>query len=468
MRFLLYILVISILNTSLYIEALASDSPLNASNEPVSAQLNQDQGDIHLGVASCAGSNCHGAARPYLNSTVEQNEYSIWSREDKHSKAYTVLLGSRSKRIAKNLGLSKSAEKSKICLDCHADNIPESLRGKRFDISDGVGCESCHGGGERYLGPHVSGEVTHAQNVSLGMYPTENPEKRAKLCVDCHVGDEKKFANHKIMGAGHPRISFELDTFTEVYKHYHVDADYKARKGVVSHALVWATGQIKASERFLELYVNKNHQSNGLMPELAYFDCQACHHSTDEQSNATNDTRPSNEGKSSSSKLVWESRQLSGNVGPGVVRFNDSGLVMSAIIADLISKEKGDAFRQQIISMHEASQKDENNMRLHLNNLIKELKVLEGNINESMFKASDLKRLLSMIINRGSFNDYYSYASAEQAVMAIEAVNATLQTLGSNVITTNDINLLRSTTISLDTYKPELFKDALVSLNAKL
>ena len=475
------VVIISIVNAALFTLATAGEviekSSVNQ-NEVINTSTSnfsqlaaviplQSEGDLHLGVASCAGSNCHGATRPYLNSTVVQNEYSIWSRDDKHSKAYTVLLGSRSKRIAKNLGLSKSAENSKICLDCHADNIPEASRGKRFDISDGVGCELCHGGGNRYLGPHVSGEVTHAQNVSLGMYPTENPEMRAKLCIQCHVGDDKRFANHKIMGAGHPRISFELDTFTEVYKHYQVDADYIRRKVAASHVLVWATGQLKASERILELYLNKKHQSNGLMPELSYYDCQACHHSTDEQSNATSETRPSNESKKSSSKLVWESRQLSGKIGPGVVRFNDSGLVMSAIIADLISKEKGDAFRKQIIAMHEASEKDVRSMHDHLSNLITALQSLDAHIKEQVFTIVDLKRLLSVIINRSSENDYYSYASAEQAVMAIEAISATLQSLGDNVITTNDMNLLRSSTISLDTYRPELFKESLLSLSAK-
>jgi hypothetical protein len=60
------------------------------------------------------------------------------------------------------------------------------------------------------------------------MYPTEQPEVRAKLCLSCHFGTEDKFATHRIMGAGHPRISFELDTFTEIQPaHFRVDEDYK-------------------------------------------------------------------------------------------------------------------------------------------------------------------------------------------------------------------------------------------------
>ena len=34
--------------------------------------------DIHLGVASCAGSTCHGAPEPFANSPVLQNEFVTW------------------------------------------------------------------------------------------------------------------------------------------------------------------------------------------------------------------------------------------------------------------------------------------------------------------------------------------------------------------------------------------------------
>ncbi len=34
--------------------------------------------DIHLGVASCAGSTCHGSVEPWIKSNVIQNEYVTW------------------------------------------------------------------------------------------------------------------------------------------------------------------------------------------------------------------------------------------------------------------------------------------------------------------------------------------------------------------------------------------------------
>src|SRR5690606_37332927 len=99
----------------------------------------------HMGVASCATSVCHGKLAPATDKDVALNEYRIWQQEDRHAQAYRTLELPESKRIAANLGLP-NATAAKICLDCHADNVPADKRGPKFQISDGVGCEACHGG----------------------------------------------------------------------------------------------------------------------------------------------------------------------------------------------------------------------------------------------------------------------------------------------------------------------------------
>lgn len=87
--------------------------------------------------------------------------------------------------------------------------------------------------------------VSHADNVTAGLYPTDRVADRAELCLSCHLGNGDKFATHRIMAAGHPRQSFELDTFTELWRtagrqpHYRVDADYRQRKSSSSHSYTW-------------------------------------------------------------------------------------------------------------------------------------------------------------------------------------------------------------------------------------
>jgi Cytochrome c554 and c-prime len=98
-----------------------------------------------VGSVSCASSLCHGATVAWQGGHVLQNEYTTWSRLDQHTRTYAVLLNDKSKEIAQKLGLEKPAHQSKVCLDCHAHNPPQELRGERFVQSEGVGCEACHG-----------------------------------------------------------------------------------------------------------------------------------------------------------------------------------------------------------------------------------------------------------------------------------------------------------------------------------
>ena len=184
----------------------------------------------HLGPAACASSVCHGkiAAQPDRN--VGLNEYRTWLQADRHSRAYQALISTQAKQMAAKLGLgSPTAEK--ICLSCHADDVPETKRGPKFQITDGVGCESCHGGAEKWIREYASLNASHQENVANGMYPTEKPLKRAQICLTCHLGTKDQFATHLIMAAGHPRLRFELDAFTvNQPAHYSVDADYRRRK----------------------------------------------------------------------------------------------------------------------------------------------------------------------------------------------------------------------------------------------
>ena len=92
----------------------------------------------HLGVASCSNSVCHGASQVFRDSHVMQNEFAVWQETDPHAKAYALLEQPASREIARKLGLG-SATEAKICLDCHADNVPAAQRGERFQLSDGLG-----------------------------------------------------------------------------------------------------------------------------------------------------------------------------------------------------------------------------------------------------------------------------------------------------------------------------------------
>jgi hypothetical protein len=121
----------------------------------------------YVGVASCAGSTCHGRSEAN-GRIVRQDELMIWQNEASpsgaHSRAWRVLTEPRSRAIAARLGIGEAAS-APMCLGCHATPAAPSQRGPRFHTSDGVGCESCHGAAGGWLASHYAVGGTHPANV---------------------------------------------------------------------------------------------------------------------------------------------------------------------------------------------------------------------------------------------------------------------------------------------------------------
>ena len=231
-----------------------------------------------MGVASCAGSTCHGRAEGN-GAVVRQDEIATWqepsSPSGAHSRAYAVLNSLRGRQIGATLGIDPTSAGE--CLGCHATT--GGARGPEFQLSDGVGCESCHGAAEGWLPTHFTVGGSHAANVAAGMTPLERPSARARVCLDCHFGSEDtgQFVNHRMMAAGHPRISFELDLFSALQQHHDLDADYAQRKGSLSSVRLWAVGQAEAVRRSLSLFRQPQFGTQGLFPEFYFYDCHSCH-----------------------------------------------------------------------------------------------------------------------------------------------------------------------------------------------
>ena len=243
--------------------------------------LPADSADIHQGVRTCANSNCHNAKRPGPFSYIGQNEFSIWNSKDRHAKSYKALQSPAATAIARRLGQA-DATQMQSCLSCHTDNVPAARRGKNFALSDGVACEACHGGAQHWLASHSDTTSTHAQNVAAGMYPTEDPVARARLCMRCHVGTPENPMTHRLLGAGHSRLALELDSFTLARPAHHVDdADYRQRKPGQFPLRTWALGQIQSAIEWQRLHVAI--KPGGMWPEFSFYECFGCHRKKDRE-----------------------------------------------------------------------------------------------------------------------------------------------------------------------------------------
>lgn len=371
----------------------------------------------HLGVASCASTVCHGkAAAPkdcVSPSTVQRterhvllNEYRYWTECDRHAQAYRALGSVQSRQIATKLGLANAAG-AKVCLDCHADNVPTEKQGPKFHLTDGIGCEACHGGAEKWIETHAQKTATHRANIERGMYASEQPLKRAELCLSCHLGTRDKFATHMIMGAGHPRLSFELEAFTANQPaHFVVDADYIERKGKIDGANLWFTGQLEDAERDLTLLQSPLFTPSGMIPEIAFYDCYACHHPKE--------------------KMRWSQARAGAGVKPGSLRLQKHSLVMlQAVVESLGTPDALAQLNQGTDALVRAGQSDAASVRAAAQKLLDQLHGLEPWTRRA-YTPAEVAKLRKTLLRYAAEDKASDFGVAEQVVLGVESLSYSL------------------------------------------
>jgi hypothetical protein len=271
-----------------------------------------------LGAGSCSAQACHGGVRPMailpgVNDNALRDEHTTWATRDRHERAYRVLLGERSKSIARNLaGRAKRAytpaHEDRRCLACHATPAdpamtpPDDLATIR---QDGVGCESCHGPARDWITKHTElgwRSLPAEAKRSFNMAPTLDLADRVRACVGCHVGagpdpawagGEPRDVNHDLIAAGHPRLNFEFGAYlANMPRHWreqgrNLAPDFEAR--------AWAIGQVATMKAALELLAWRAGGSSGAppasagqaappWPEFAEYGCFSCHFSLRDKS----------------------------------------------------------------------------------------------------------------------------------------------------------------------------------------
>ncbi len=365
--------------------------------------LAQSPASKRLGVASCAQSFCHGSARPLTATQVLQNEYVTWSSFDPHSRAFDTLRSRASAEMARRLGLGNPSE-AKACLDCHADNHSPQLRGAKFHLDDGVGCEACHGSAERWIADHHRQAIApRSAMIERGLQRLDDPAVRAKVCTGCHVGDRDRFVTHAMMAAGHPRLSFELDTFTEIWRvsggreHFRRDADYSRRKTVATASAVWLAGLLEAARLRVGMVDAHSRPVAGGLPEFGVYNCFSCHRSM----------RVPNWPEAADDELP-----------PGSLRYDDSALrMLSAALAGL-----GSQVAPRLVVARRAWQQslaDPKKAPAANRELLRWLTAAEREIATMRLGAASARAMLDALARSAQRGEYADYIAAEQAAMGM-------------------------------------------------
>ncbi len=269
---------------------------------------------------------------------ILDNEVLTWARKDKHHQSYAVLFNPRSVDMGRLMNI-KAVHRDKRCLSCHT-GYPQALMPaddqnrvdetwhRKTDVSFGITCEGCHGpGGDlastdgardgwfrlhlpplnpkrpwRFLDPKTKWE-------QHGYVDVRTPSSKARLCGTCHIGDvsQGRVVTHEMYAAGHPPLpGFEVATFVaQMPTHWRAVADKSdavARKtrseflaktadpffspdtyrlDSLHRTQSMLVGALVSLAQSLELTSGLSQRATGgggTWPELAQFECYACHH----------------------------------------------------------------------------------------------------------------------------------------------------------------------------------------------
>jgi hypothetical protein len=125
-----------------------------------------------VGTKSCT--MCHKSAK-------RGDQASVWEASA-HAKAYETLASEQSLAIAQERGIGNPQEADE-CLKCHTTTgflVGATVAEKnKFDIAEGVGCETCHGPGSEYKSNKVMKDPEAAAAAGLLSLGEEH-------CLKCH------------------------------------------------------------------------------------------------------------------------------------------------------------------------------------------------------------------------------------------------------------------------------------------
>lgn len=255
--------------------------------------------------SSCSTSNCHGSftANPDAGE-IRGDEYFVWLK-DPHEKAYRTLFDPRSTAIIERLAAADADRHPlecpsgrvdrhrKSCLPCHKTNNQSMSSNQTFShrelqVAEGVSCGSCHRGDQEWLHGHYRSKWK-LRSAPEGTSATTEVQR----CVSCHIGGNGADVNHDLIAAGHPPLRFEYVWFkSRLPKHWRPDrrsarliakgqgTDHQACDATPNATQTWLIGQLVSAIAALEVLERRAETATHATtwPELAEFNCSACHH----------------------------------------------------------------------------------------------------------------------------------------------------------------------------------------------
>jgi hypothetical protein len=303
---------------------------------------------VAVGTSGCNGIACHGQPVAGLvpqscwgADGVEadhlrwRSSATVWKAYDRHAQAYAVLKNDLSRQIEARL--ARPGEKAHAdgttdvrCLACHANPTLATQPGHRH-LADGVSCEACHGNASEWIKDHAGWPAGPGHSDMYGwLAHLSDPKVRAETCAGCHIGAPAgggvplRDMNHDLIAAGHPRLNFDYGTYLRALPPHWAEKDRNVPppnlRPIADEYRHWLVGRAATTAAIYRL--RDDRIGRGPWPELAEFDCYACHHGLKGEKQALLGPRPG--------ELVW-------NEPPFAAKFADAEFrdVRTALTAPL-------------------------------------------------------------------------------------------------------------------------------------
>ena len=252
------------------------------------------------------------------------------------------------------------------------------------------------------------------------------------------MGSEDQFTTHKIMGAGHPRLTFELETFTTNQPaHYAVDDDYIERKRPIVGFNLWLSGQLAAADNYLTLLQGDLLEVSDITPEFSLMDCHSCHHAMDD--------------------VRWGEQRRRQGLAPGQLRLQDQHFLMLKAVAEVASAGDARALDEMVIALLKAGQESYSGIRDRARTLQAWLDQRGPAWLARDFAKQDLRAIRKTLAQYGADGQLADYAAAEQGFLAIE--NFSLN-IGDAAAQGTVLDALYEAIESDEEYKPAQFRAA--------
>ena len=277
--------------------------------------------------------------------------------------------------------------------------------------------------------------------------------RAARVALECHLGNDKCFVTHEMMGAGHPPMPFELDTYTAIEPaHFVVNDSYIQRKGKPNDMQIWAIGQAMDVQMRMDLILDPSHAPQGFNLELSLFDCQSCHHSM--------------------SELQCGAAALTG-LRRGRIKLYDATAVMLVVAAQRIAPDQAKKLADHLLALHAALGQDWNAVKQEASAVRDAVNALMPALASHDFNSDDAAALaVPWSPARPCWRDL-DYSGAQQQVMALESIVAAMKLQGfaddKQIAGLNDALSGLYTAVANDQkYDPDTYVAAVKTFGAKL